>query len=105
MNCNVKLVETYLKEMPEDKKSKLIEACWRHESFGGDFGLPNIEIYDCYGDSPKTSGFYIKMKGTRSAFNFYVNNDFEYIRKPRNVKVVHMYQLFYEVNFEKALLR
>lgn len=89
----VEMVKIFFEDAPEELKRKIANQCSWNAFYGGDWLLPDIKVYDIQGKNSSDSGWYVTLSGTRSGLKFFVNNDFEYIRKPRNSVVNHEYSV------------
>ena len=94
------MVVDFIKEfLTEDKKEQIKKALRINEHLTSVYGLDVEEVQDIKGRDSKTSGWYVILKGTRCGVNFFINNDFEIVRKPRNVEVMHRYNLHNNATF------
>lgn len=68
------------------------------------YSLQVEEVQDIKGRDSKTSGWYIKLRGTRCGYNFFVNNDMKVVRKPNKntVEVKYTYGLYNHNNFDEC---
>lgn len=70
---------------------KLSKALDRVEILTSARTMSYMKVQDIFGGTPEKSGFYVTIEGTRSAFSFFMNNEGELVRKPRNVETRHTY--------------
>ena len=89
----VEMVKTFFEDAPEELKRKIANQCSWNAFYGGDWLLPEITVYDVQGKSSKDSGWYVALSGTRSGLKFFVNNENEFIRKPRNSIIKYEYSV------------
>lgn len=86
-----------LREMPEDKKQVLRNACYRNLILTSYYGLDNqsVRVYK--------EGWYIEMEGCRCRFAMWVGDndgDFTYgNRKPREDKLSYLYSFSPDIDF------
>lgn len=63
------------------------------------YALADVKAEDVHGKDSKTSGWYITMEGTRASYRFFLNNDMEIVRKPRNTETKATYKFRIEESF------
>lgn len=79
-----------LKNMSNEKKDVLRKALYRNELLTSVRCLQDCDFYDC------KDGFYLVLRGTRTKFAVYMNNDMKYIRKPKYVEVIRTNNLVFD---------
>ena len=104
METNVaEMVADFIKDCLDDnKKKQILKALEINEHLTSTYALQVREVQDIHGRDSRTSGWYVIMEGTRCGVNFFINNEFEIVRKPRNVEVKYAYNLYNHYMFSES---
>ena len=86
-----------LKNMSNQKKEVLRKALYRNELLTSVRCLQDCDFYDC------KDGFYLVLRGTRTKFAVYMNNDMKYTRKPKNIEIIRQNYLVFDENDYKTI--
>ena len=103
MNANIQTVKDMVMGILTDNeimtsamKERIEKGCSINYHMTSTYGLEQCEAHDIIGRDSKTSGWYIVLEGTRAKVSFFLNNDMEIARKPRNAESVYDY--YFRIN-------
>lgn len=101
-NTVAKMTKEILTEDLNEKVTAQIEKALEiNHHYTSTYALENVTAQDILGKDSKTSGWYIALEGTRAGVKFFLNNDMEITRKPRNVETKATYNFRIEESFWK----
>lgn len=90
-----------VEDVNEKVKAQIERALDINHNYTSTYALENVTAEDIHGKDSKTSGWYIILEGTKVSVKFFLNNDMEITRKPRNVETKATYNFRIEESFFK----